>query len=74
MLLPNEDLKKSLLESGYVDEAQYEDALNASRMFKQPIIEIILSRGLIQEETLGEILSKTSKIFIETKQLWIENP
>ena len=60
MLLPNEDLKKSLLESGYVDEAQYEDALNASRMFKQPIIEVILSRGLIQEETLGEILSKTS--------------
>ncbi len=60
MLLPNEDLKKSLLESGYVTEAQYLDALNASRMFKQPVIEIILSRGLIQEETLGEVLSKTS--------------
>ncbi len=60
MLLPNEDLKKSLLESGYVNESQYADALNASRMFKQPVIEIILSRGLIQEETLGEVLSKTS--------------
>ena len=60
MLLPNEDLKKSLLESGYVNEAQYDDALNASRMFKLPIVEVILSRGLIAEETLGDVLSKTS--------------
>jgi len=60
MFLPNEDLKKSLLESGYVSEAQYDDALNASRMFKLPVVEVILSRGLIQEETLGEVLSKTS--------------
>lgn len=60
MFLPNEDLKKSLLESGYVSESQYEDALNASRMFKLPVVEVILSRGLIQEETLGEVLSKTS--------------
>ncbi len=60
MFLPNEDLKKSLLESGYVSESQYDDALNASRMFKLPIVEVILSRGLILEETLGEVLSKTS--------------
>lgn len=60
MFLPNEDLKKALLDSGYVSESQYLDALEASRMFKQPVIEIIISRGIIQEETLGEVLSKTS--------------
>lgn len=57
MALPDA-LKQILVESGYITEEQYADALQAASDLGKPITDILLFRGLITDEALGKLVAE----------------
>jgi type IV pilus assembly protein PilB len=58
MKLKAADLKKILVDSGYVSESDFESASKASSELGKDVSDILAFRGLINEETIGSLISK----------------
>ena len=55
--IPNEELKKTLLASGFIDEAQFEAAKEEADKTDRDILNILVEHGDISEEYLAEIMA-----------------
>ncbi len=53
------DLKTILIHNNVVTSQQYEEALGTANQLHSDIMDIIISKGYISEDTLGEIIGKT---------------
>lgn len=58
MQLTDETLKKILVTSGFVSEAEFDRAAKTAQELGKEIIDILIFRGLINEETVGKLLSE----------------
>lgn len=56
MALPDA-LQQILVQSGYVTDEQYQSALQTSQDLNQPITDVLLFRGLITEDALGQLIA-----------------
>lgn len=56
-ILPK-DWKKILVESKYVKEEDFEEAIKASKSLDREVSDVLLFRGLVDEKTLGELAAK----------------
>ena len=57
MVLDNETLKKLVVGSGFVPELDFDDAVKTSLELEQNPIDILIFRGLINEETISKLIS-----------------
>lgn len=72
MALPDA-LKQILVDSGYISEEQYDQALKSSQDLNQSITDILLFRGLITEEALGKLVAQYYQVpFISLKNQKID--
>ena len=62
MKLQIQDLKNIFVESGYVSEKEFEDALKSASDLGKDITDVLIFRGLIKEESLGELISEYLKV------------
>lgn len=51
-------LKKLLVANGYVSEAEFDDALQTAGELNKNVSDIIIFRGFIDEDTLGELIAE----------------
>lgn len=58
MNIATEDLKKILVGSGYVPEKEFDDAAQTAIDLGKDIIDVLIFRGFLNDETAGELLSK----------------
>lgn len=58
MNLQSEALKKILVESGYVSSTDFDDALKTATELGKNIIDVLIFRGFIDEETVGKLVAK----------------
>jgi type IV pilus assembly protein PilB len=58
MDIPNADLKKILVSSGFVPEKDFDDALQTAIDLEKDVIDILIFRGLINDETTAELIAK----------------
>jgi type IV pilus assembly protein PilB len=57
MKLPVEDLKKIIVGSGFVPEKDFDEASKTSVELGKEITDVLVFRGLINEETVGKLIS-----------------
>lgn len=57
MLLSTEDLKKIIVGSGFIPEKEFDDASKTSQELGKELVDILIFRGLINEETVGKLIS-----------------
>lgn len=55
--LPNENLRRVLLKSGFVSAVDFDAAAKAAMELDKPIYDILLFRGLISESVLGQLVA-----------------
>ncbi len=58
MNLKTKTLKKLLLESGFVEEKDLEEAVKSAQALKRDLADVLLFRNLISERALGELVAK----------------
>lgn len=61
MILP-ETLKQIILKSGFVSEADFNAALKTADELKKPISDVLIIRGIISEEILGQLIAEHYKV------------
>jgi type IV pilus assembly protein PilB len=72
MALPDA-LKQILVDSGYISEEQFAQAVQTSQDLNQPITDILLFRGLITEEALGKLVAEYYQVpFVSLKNQKID--
>lgn len=57
MQLPPDTLKKIIVGSGFVPEKDFDSALKTSSELGRDVIDVLVFRGLINEETVGKLIS-----------------
>lgn len=62
MKLPAEDFKKILVSSGLVSEKDFDEASQAARDLGKEIEDVLIFRGLINEEVVGKLVAKHLKV------------
>jgi len=62
MQLPNETLKKIIVGSGFVPEADFLDAVKTSEELDKDVLDILMFRGLINDETIAKLISDYYKV------------
>ena len=60
--IPNQEFKKVLLESGFIDEKQFNGALEEAQKTGRALNYILIEHGDISEEYLAEILAEYFKV------------
>lgn len=58
MKLPIETLKKVIVGSGFVQEKDFDDAAKAASELDKEITDVLIFRGLINEETVAKLISE----------------
>lgn len=58
MQLPKETLKKIIVGSGFVQEKDFNDAAKTASELAKDITDVLVFRGLINEETIGKLVSE----------------
>ena len=58
MKLSTETLKKIILDSGFVAEKDLEEAAKAAKELKKPLSDVLVFRGLISEQALGQLIAE----------------
>jgi len=58
MNLKTETLKRILLQSGFIEEKELEEAIKSAKALKKDLRDILLFRNLISERALGELVAK----------------
>lgn len=72
-ILP-EELKAILLKSGFVQEADIDAAIKASEQIKRPLSDILIFRGLINDQALTQLVAEYYKVpFISLKNKTISS-
>jgi len=67
--IPDEELKKTLLSSGFIDDKSYESAANEASKTDREITNILVEHGDISEEYLAEILADYFRVkFVSLKK------
>src|SRR3990167_6051900 len=56
--ITDEELKKALISSGFIDEKQFQKALEESKKADQDISNVLIEHGDVSEEYLAEILAQ----------------
>ncbi len=73
MQLPVETLKKIIVGSGFVSEADFDDAAKTAAELNKQIVDILIFRGAINEDTVGKLISEHYGIpFANIKKVNIE--
>ncbi|MGD8744470.1 MAG: ATPase, T2SS/T4P/T4SS family, partial [Candidatus Woesebacteria bacterium] len=62
MNIPDKHLRKIIVDSGFVPEDKYDDAYKSASELGKDIADVLVFRGLINEETLGELIAKYLKV------------
>jgi type IV pilus assembly protein PilB len=62
MNIPAPTLKEILVKSGYIDEKNFADAERASTELGRDITDILIFRGLISEDIVGNLISEYLKV------------
>lgn len=83
MAAPNEKLRKILIDSGFVTESEFDEADHTSQVLQRPVADILIFKGVISEEALGQLIAeslkvpyvslKSKSIALETLQIIPEN-
>ncbi len=72
MLISPEKLKKILVGSGYVTEADFDDAFKSSQDQGRDISDVLIFRGLVSEDSLGKLISEHLNIpYADVRRLFI---
>ena len=58
MKISTENLKKMLTSSGFVPEKDFEDAAKTASELDREVVDILIFRGFINEETVGSLISQ----------------
>lgn len=58
MKLPSQELKKIIVDSGFVTEEDFDNALRTAESLDKPVEDILYFRGLITEDALGKFVAK----------------
>lgn len=58
MDLTQEELKKVLIDSGFVTEAEFDATAKDAKDFDKDVVEILLFKNLITEESLGKLIAR----------------
>jgi type IV pilus assembly protein PilB len=58
MVLSPAELKKIIVGSGFIQERDFDDALKTSTELGREILDVLIFRGLINEETVGKLISE----------------
>src|SRR6266498_1300559 len=58
MVLSVEDLKKIIVGSGFVPEKEFDTAAKTSVELGRDLIDVLIFKGLINEETVGKLVSE----------------
>lgn len=62
MKLPPQTLKQILLDSGFVTETDFDNALRTAQSLDKPIEDILYFRGIITEDALGKFVANYLKV------------
>lgn len=62
MKLPNKTLKQILVNSGYVSANDFDDAAKSAAELNKKIDDVLIFRGLINEESLGKLVAEHLKL------------
>ncbi len=72
MKLAHEELKKILVQAGFISAADFDDALRAATDLGKRIEDILIFRGFINEITLGKLVAEYLKLpYIEISRQFI---
>lgn len=58
MVLSTEDLKKIIVGSGFIPEKDFDAAAKTSAELGRELLDVLIFRGLINEETVGKLISE----------------
>src|SRR5260221_1509449 len=73
MVLSTEDLKKILVGSGFIPEKDFDSANKTATELGRELIDILIFRGLINEETVGKLVSEHYGVpYVNIKRLQID--
>lgn len=73
MVLSTEDLKKILVGSGFIPEKDFDSANKTATELGRELIDILIFRGLINEETVGKLISDHYGVpYVNIKRLQID--
>lgn len=61
-MLTTDELKKVLTTSGFVNEADFNSALEAATDVQKPVTDILVFRGLISDDALGKLIAEYYKV------------
>ena len=62
MNLPQETLKKIIVGSGFVQEADFDQAAKTASELQKDILDLLVFRGLINEETISKLIADYFKV------------
>lgn len=62
MQLSQETIKKIIVGSGFVSEKDFEDASKTSLELDKDVLDVLIFRGLINEETVGKLIADHFKV------------
>lgn len=70
MDLPIETIKKIVVSSGFISEAEFDDAAKTASDLEKQVLDLLIFRGLIDEATVGKLLSQYYGVpFIDLKRV-----
>lgn len=73
MKISAQNLKKILVGSGFIPEKEFDDAAKTATELEKDIIDVLIFRGLINEEAIGSLLSQHFGVpFANLRQLVID--
>ena len=58
MQLPIETLKKIIVGSGFVSEADFDDAAKSASELNKDVVDTLIFRGAINEDTVGKLIAE----------------
>ncbi len=71
--ITNEELKKTLINSGFIDEKDFDKALKESTVTDRDITNVLVEHGDVSEEYLAEILAEYFNVeFVSLKKLKVK--
>jgi type IV pilus assembly protein PilB len=74
MVLSTDDLKKILVGSGFIPEKDFDSANKTATELGRDLIDILIFRGLINEETVGKLVSDHYGVpYVNIKRLQIDS-
>lgn len=73
MSLDIETLKKIIVESGFVPEEDFQEALKTANELGKDVIDVLIFRGFLNEETVSKLISKYYEVdYVDVSKLDID--